>query len=81
MELHAVAAVFGGCGQAEAFLQLDMNHGAVAGPVDSCVPTGGDWEALGGELAQMGGFRPGQEALQRGVHVELGSGSALRNAV
>ena len=58
VELHAVAAVFGGFGQAEAFLQLDVDHGAVARPVDSCVPAGGDGEALGGELVQMGGFRP-----------------------
>ena len=58
-----------------------MDHGAIVGPIDSCVPAGGDWEALRGELVQVGGFRPGQEALQRRVHIELGGGSSLRNTV
>jgi hypothetical protein len=40
VELHAVAAVLGGGGKAEAFLELDGDHGALVGPVDARVAAG-----------------------------------------
>lgn len=81
MELHAVAAVLRGFGQAEAFLQLDVDHGALARPIDLGIAAGGHGQALRCELVQAGGFGPGEQALQGGVHVYFGGGGSRGNLV